>query len=289
MQEHNNHINMKKVQDVYYTCFLSYFFISLMLLVVGYLGYSTIIVNSGFYFALNMILYAMMFIGVKVNSYEFTKKYPYGIGKLHFIFFSLVAVGISFASAISISISVGGMVRGALTYVDSIAVIAHVIAIVFNEMLRRYLEQASVRLSYKRFLKHSRETWVGLMVSVVAIACIILRQLGVVNIEYIGSICISVVILITSVIFLKLAFDGLTDYRSVKPKEVQKVIGSMPDITEIKEIKTRSIGYEMYELDLALVVDGAFTVKKAELLEKSIKEKIKEYLPNIKIVMVDFT
>jgi len=289
MQEHNNHINMKKVQDIYYTCFLSYLFISLMLLVVGYLGYSTIIINSGFYFALNMILYAVLFIGVKVNSYEFTKEYPYGIGKLHFIFFSLLAIGISFASAIIIFISVGGMARGALTYVDSIAVIAHVIAIVSNEMLRRYLKQASVRLNYKRLLKNSRETYVGLLVSVVAIACIILRQLGVVNIEYIGSICISVVILTTSVIFLKQAFDGLTDYRSVKPEEVQKVIASMPDITEIKAIKTRSIGYETYELDLALVVDGAFTVRKIELLEKSIKDKIRKYLPNIKIVMVEFT
>ncbi|MBF0105666.1 MAG: cation diffusion facilitator family transporter [Deltaproteobacteria bacterium] len=276
------------IEGVYFNSFLVYLALTVAMVAIGYLGYSTIIITSGFYFGINMILSALLFIGIRINNYEPTEKYPYGIGKLNFVFVAAGALIVGFSSVVNIFISYKGLRSGFTTQASAVALLMLVISVVASEMMHKYVLDRGRMINSHALIRHAWEARVCTLVSIASMVFIVLNQFGYTKISYFGSLFILTLIFIICVKVLKIAIEGLMDSSTLKTQRIRDIVHMVPRVIDVGRIRSRSIGYEKYEIDVEVIVDPRLTYRETGEIEDKIKQEVLKLIPQIGTIMVNF-
>lgn len=120
----------------------------------------------------------------------------------------------------------------------------------------------------------SSDTYVTLL----AVGSMLLSRVGLGRLDAVLAIVVAVIIALSGYRILKGTIPILVDQRAVDADEIRRLVGGIPQISEVRAVRSRYAASGLLFAELTIVVDGGSTVSEAHDLADEVEARITERL-----------
>lgn len=269
--------NLKAGEKGAWLSIITYIFLSISKLLIGFLGNSEALLADGLNNSTDVIASIAVLVGLKIARKPPDKNHHYG----HFRAESIASL---IAAFIMISVGIQVIIEGVKSLTDEgnivpdmftgwVALICSLIMLLvyfYNINLAKKINSQSLKAAAKDNLSDS-------LVSIGAFIGILGSQLGFYWLDTVTAIVVGIIIIKTAIEIFKEAVLELTDGFEIEELEqIRNTVSNNPDIKRVKSIKARMHGNQTF-VDITIVTDNTLNVFEShqitEEIEKSLMEK----------------
>ncbi len=265
-------------------------FLALFKGVIGTFTRSRALVASALYSVHDVISGAAVIIGLKVASRPVDKEHPYGYGNAEYIVSVFTSILILGSTIFIMGDSIKVIFKGEHVPPHWAALGAAIISVFANEVIYRYNICAFKHLNSPAILTHAKHHRADAISSLAVVVAIVGSKMGFYFLDPLVAIFEAGHLIILSGEILYHGGAGLMD-RAVEENDiylVKKILSGIPDVKEIRDIKTRQIGRNVWvDLYIRLPVDK--TITEAHGISDRIQQNLKNnisHLGNINTIYV---
>ncbi|MBF0450794.1 MAG: cation diffusion facilitator family transporter [Candidatus Magnetomorum sp.] len=253
----------------------------------GAMGYSQLLIIDGLTSAAIASIISMVIFGIHMSRPRtINEQFPYGMGKAQYITSLLVGAILAICAAIILGLALKTFFYPMVLELVGLGLSTALISIFANILLIRYIQ-----------LKHDRnnkelQTIIRLQ-SVSMIASLIVGNsllmtglLGWFFMERVGSLSISILVVVLSFRIIKQSLDGIMD-RSCGQETESKfadVIQSVDGVQEVQCVRTRHAGQTLC-VDIRLSVHGDYTIRQTDHIESEVRKRISKEFSRVNHVI----
>lgn len=246
-------------------------FLALVKYYIGWVGGSAGVVAAGLHSTICMVSSASILFTQYFARKGPDEKFPYGYGKFEFVvsatvnFSILVVMGIFFTSNIRVLLN-------EIHHIPHITagVIAATSAIT-NEAMFRYFRCVGTEMNSPTITATAWAVRSNALTSFIVLLSVIGTTLGIRHLDPVVAIGITLVLFKIVGGNLIHSIRGLMDYShdSTLPVRIRNLVSELPNVLEITNVKTRSMG-QLVKVDLELRVDPNLSVEDTDKIEEKI-------------------
>ncbi|MEC1715885.1 cation diffusion facilitator family transporter [Schinkia azotoformans] len=269
--------NLKAGEKGAWLSIITYIFLSVSKLLIGFLGNSEALLADGLNNSTDVVASIAVLVGLKIARKPPDKNHHYG----HFRAETIASL---IAAFIMISVGIQVIIEGVKSLTDEgnvvpnmftgwVALICSIIMFLvycYNINLAKKINSQSIKAAAKDNLSDS-------LVSIGAFIGISGSQIGFFWLDTVTAILVGIIIIKTAIEIFKEAVLELTDGFEIEELEqIRETVSNNPDIKKVKSIKARMHGNQTF-VDIIIVTDQTLNVFEShqitEEIEKSLMEK----------------
>ncbi len=241
-------------------------FLVIVKFVLGILGNSYAVIADGVESISDTVTDITLIIGIQFWSAPPDENHPYGHRKIETIITAFIGIMLLLAAFFIIYKAISGMAYGKrLVPVNSIALLAPVIAIIIKESIYRWTLKVSKKLKSQVLYANAWHHRSDAITSVVTLIAIFVSRLNehLYIVDNIGGIICSIFIIRVAYKIIRPALNELSDSGASEKirKKIEEVSLSVNEIKSVHKIRTRQMGSVVFA-DLHMLIDGNTTVRK---------------------------
>lgn len=243
--------------------------------VIGILTGSRALTASALYSLNDVISGVAVLIGLRISARPPDKEHPYGHGRVEHIvcvFTSIVILGVV---VFLIADSVRLILKGEHAPPHWVALVAAVVSVVANEVIYRYNMCAVRHTNSPALLAHAKHHRADAVSSLAVVVAIVGGAMGYRFLDTLVALFEAGHLLCVSAEILHQGASGLID-RAIDESDVssiRRLVSGMPDVTQVKDIKTRQAGRDVW-IDLYVRVPGNKTIAEVHAICGRIRQSI---------------
>ena len=279
----------KGIKEVTVVGIIVNIFLSVIKLVIGYIGNSQALIADGVHSFSDLTTDLSIIFGVKYWLAPADKKHQYGHYKIEMLVTIFIAIMLA-------SVGIGILIKAVLALKNNtiqtpmfVTFIGALISIIAKEWLYRYtVRKATILKSHavKANAWHHRSDAISsLPVAIVIVIAYFFPKL--MWLDCIGAIIVSVFIIYPSYKIFKKAILDILD-ESVDEKtlsEIEQVALKTKDVKEVHDVRTRRVG-ETFFIDMHILVDGNISVQEGHDISEEVKKNLMKSNEDILDVLV---
>src|SRR5699024_8637842 len=256
-------------------------------LAAGILGNSKAMIADGIHTLSDVLATFVVYLGLRISYKEADENHPYGHEKYEPVFTKIVS-GILVITGFLIGYeSVISLIKGNIKMPGKIALIAALISIVVKEGMYCYTIKIAKKIksiSLEADAWHHRSDAFS---SLGTFAGILGARMGLVILDPIAGIIVSILILKVGVEFYMKAIKQLVDEAADEDtiEKIKELTYSLEGVKGIKTLKTRVFGNRLY-VDIDVLVDGTLSVEEGHDIAENIHDSIESNIEDVKHCMV---
>lgn len=248
--------------------------LSLLKLIIGYVGRSHALMADGVHSFSDIVTDLAVLLGVRYWSAPPDDDHPYGHLKIETLITSFIglalifaAFGIGYRAIVSVEV---GHIAGP----EWIVVLVAFISIVLKEFLYRWTKKVAAKIGSAALLAnawhHRSDAFSSIPVLLAALVSIIYPQWAFV--DRIGAFVVAIFILRVAYKIMKSALFDLADMGASCAERViiEDIARSVEGVREVHAIRSRRVGMGLH-IDLHVLVDGHISVKEGHDIAEIVK------------------
>ncbi len=262
--------------------------LSVVKIVVGYLGHSQALIVDGIHSLSDLLSDALVLFASHHANQEPDAEHPYGHGRFETaatlalgILLILVALGIGWDTVERL------LSQQALETPTEITLYAAVFSILANEALYWYTLIVARKIHSKMLEANAWHHRSDAVSSIVVLAGIAGAQLGVANLDTVAALIVSVMIAKIGWTLGWQALEELVD-KSLDEDEVERVssvIDSVDGVRSVHMLRTRKSGH-MSAADVHVLVDPLLSVSEGHMIAVAVEDDLKKNIDHLSDVTV---
>ena len=253
----------------------------------GIIGRSTAVLADGVHTLSDILTTFIVLIGLKISSKEADDDHPYGHEKYELVFAKILSI---FLALTGIFIGYSGLkilVSGNIQVPGRVALFAALISIFAKEAMYHYTIRTAKKIksfSMEADAWHHRSdalSSIGTFIGVLG------ARLGIAILDPIAAIIVSILVIKVGVDLYLKSVRGLVDESADNEtlERIEKIILSVEEVREIKDLKTRISGNNI-DVDVDITVDGSMTVAEGHDVAEEIHNLVVDDIEEAKHCMV---
>ncbi len=265
-------------------------FLALFKGIIGILTRSRALTASALYSFHDVISGVAVIIGLKVATRPLDEEHPYGYGNAEYIVCVFTSIIILGATVFLMADSIRILFRGEHAPPHWAALGAAIISLFANEIIYRYNICAVRHMNSPALLAHAKHHRADAISSLAVVVAIIGSAMGYRFLDALVAVFEGCHLILVSADILYQGGSGLID-RAIEETDVasiRRVLSDIPDVREIRNIKTRQIGRSVW-VDLYVCLPGERTIAEVNAISGRIRQGIKrkiEHLGNVNVICV---
>ena len=258
--------------------------------IIGILTGSRALTASALYSLNDVISGVAVLIGLRISSKPADKNHPYGHGKAEYMVAVFTSILIMGATVFLLGDSFRIIFRDEHSPVSGVALVAALVSIVANEVIYRYNICGVKHINSPALVAHAKHHRADAISSVAVAVAIGASVLGYHFLDAIVAVFEAGHLLLVSAEILHKGSSGLMDC-AIKESDVssiREVVSAMSDVKEVKDIKTRQIGRNVW-VDLYVSLPSNKTIMEVDSISDEIRQRIAgrvNHLGNVNVVCV---
>ncbi len=284
-----NHENMEQVAlRVSWVSLAVNALLSLAKLLAGIVARSGAMISDAVHSASDVASTVVVMVGIRMASKKADAEHPYGHERMECISSAILAMMLTL---IGWEIGVGGVkkiVTGEGVAVPGVvALVAAVVSVVVKELMYHYTMHAAKKVNSGALKADAWHHRSDALSSVGAFIGILFARMGFPIMDAVASIIICLFILKAAFDIFKDNVDKLVDHCADKTteKNIQEVVGTVPGVARIDDLKTRQFGNMLY-VDIEIAADGKLSLTQAHDIAEAVHDKVEAEIPFVKHCMV---
>jgi len=279
----------KVIKDVTIVGIIVNILLSIIKLVIGYLGNSQALIADGVHSFSDLTTDLSIIFGVKYWLAPADQQHQYGHQKIELLVTIFIAIMLA-------SVGVGILIKAIISLNNNnietpsiVAFIGALLSIISKEWLYHYTVKQATKLkssAVKANAWHHRSDAISsLPVAIVIVIATIFPNL--IFLDSIGAILVSIFIIYPAYKMFKEAISNVLD-ESVDKKtleEIEKVSLQTKDVKEVHDIRTRKIGETIF-IDMHILVDGHISVIEGHEVSEEVKRNLMKSNEDILDVLI---
>ncbi|HLR34947.1 MAG TPA: cation diffusion facilitator family transporter [Tissierellales bacterium] len=256
-------------------------------LAAGILGNSKAMIADGIHTLSDVLATFVVYLGLRISYKEADENHPYGHEKYEPVFTKIVSVILVITGFLIGYESIISLTKGNIKMPGKIALIAALISIVVKEGMYWYTIKIAKKIksiSLEADAWHHRSDAFS---SLGTFAGILGARMGLVILDPIAGIIVSILILKVGVEFYMKAIKQLVDEAADEDtiEKIKELTHSLEGVKGIKTLKTRVFGNRLY-VDIDVLVDGTLSVEEGHDIAENIHDSIESNIEDVKHCMV---
>jgi len=253
----------------------------------GTMGFSQLLIIDG----LTSAAIAMSISNIIYGQYmshpdTFDSDYPYGKGKAQYISSLFVGTILSISAAIILGLAVKTFFIPMNLESVGVGLCTALISIAASILVIQYIRKKDVdaHMEVKRMTQ--LQTVSILSSAIVCNSLIFTGLLGWFFMERIGSLSISLLVVVLSFKIIKQSLDGIMDRSGGEQFEVsvKSLIHDVEGVEDIFSVRSRHAGHNVC-VDIQISVNGKLTIKEIDFIESEIRKQVSRKLTEINHVV----
>ena len=256
--------------------------------VVGILTGSRALTASALYSLHDVISGVAVIIGLKIATRPADEEHPFGHGNAEYIVCVFTSIIILGATVFLLGDCIRIIFMGEHTPPHWAALAAAVISVFANEVIYRYNICAYRHMNSPALLAHAKHHRADVISSLAVVVAIVGGVIGYRFLDAFVAVFEAGHLIFLSVEIFYQGGSGLID-RAIEESDVsliRQVLSDMPDVKEVRDIKTRQIGRRIWaDLYISLPLDKTIAEVKAisSQIRQSIEDRI-DHTGNVNII-----
>lgn len=264
--------------------------LSLLKLLAGIFAHSGAMISDAVHSASDVFSSIIVIIGVKLAGKEADEDHPYGHERLEsvaaiLLAFVLLVTGLFIGNAAIVSLSAGSEVEHVVPGI--LAFIAAAVSIIMKECMYWYTRFYARKIDSDALMADAWHHRSDALSSIGALIGIYGARRGLWWFDAAASLLICLFIAKAAYDIFKNAIEKMVDHAcSVEfQQELEKYARKLPDIKEIKLLKTREFGNKVY-VEIELLADGNITLYESNRIAEEVHNSIEKAFPKVKHISV---
>ncbi len=264
--------------------------LSVVKLIAGVVAHSNAMISDAIHSASDVFSTIIVIIGIKLASKESDKEHPYGHERLECVAAIILAM-ILFITGLGIGLdAIQTIFRGNYSDLEVpgvLALLAAILSIVCKETMYWYTRHYAKKIDSGALMADAWHHRSDALSSVGALIGIGGAMLGFPVMDSIASLVIFGFIVKAAYDIFKDAVDKMVDHccDEETEKEIYDCVMKNENVMGIDLLQTRIFGNKIY-VDVEIVVDGSYTLRKAHEIAEEVHDEIEENFSKIKHIMV---
>jgi len=278
---------VKIAKKVTYVSIIGNIFLSIIKVLAGIIGNSSAIMVDGVHSLSDVFSSIVAFLGVKFSSKEEDEDHQYGHEKFELVASKILSIVLIITGSLIAYESIQNIINENFNSPKIIAIYAAIISIIFKEWMYRYTMNAAIKIEstgLKADAWHHRSDSLSSIAALIGIAG---AMKGILILEPIASILISVFIIKIGVEIYIESVNGLID--KAAPSEIvesiKKAVLDVGGVIEIDLLKTRQHSNKIY-VDIEIAADGKISLNESHKIAEEVHDVVELNDKNIKHCMV---
>ncbi len=256
-------------------------------LAAGILGNSKAMIADGIHTLSDILATFVVYLGLRISYKEADENHPYGHEKYEPVFTKIVSIILVITGFFIGYESIISLIKGNIKMPGKIALIAAFISIVVKEGMYWYTIKIAKKIksiSLEADAWHHRSDAFS---SLGTFAGILGARMGLVILDPIAGIIVSILILKVGVEFYMKAIKQLVDEAADENtiEKIKDLTYSLEGVKGIKTLKTRVFGNRLY-VDIDVLVDGTLSVEEGHDIAENVHDSIESNIEDVKHCMV---
>lgn len=273
-------MGLEKTTKIMGISFITNFFLSLMKVVIGFIGRSSALIADGIHSFSDLVTDIVAILGNYLSRKPEDEEHPYGHGRLEYLTSILIGIVILF-----LGLALIGRVSSSQTMIPSkIVIMVSILTIGIKYLLSDYLIRKGKTLENQIILASGKESKADVFSSVIVLVSSILMQFEanfhpLIYTDKIASIIVGVFIVKTGFTILKenmIILIGSQEVDTDYYKEIERLILSNKDVKTLDKLIIMKYGY-YYTMTIEVSMDASLSLQEAhnqvEKIESSLRKK----------------
>lgn len=259
-------------------------------LAVGFLTGSRALIASSVY-SLNDILSSIaVILGLKLSEKPVDEEYPYGYGNIEYVVSIFTGVVLLIFSIVIFYESINVIFHGEHARIHWAASVAALVSIFINEILYKYDLCVVKHINSPAISSQAQHHQADTISSVVVFFGLQLDRFGYYHLDALVAVFETLHIAYLGVEMLYHGSMSLMEHSINKHKvnSIKTLVSRIPDVQEVKNIKARQIGRDIW-VDLYISVAGGKKIDETDEISVNIRNILSDsikYLGNVHIIFV---
>lgn len=256
--------------------------------IAGFITNSQAMIGDALNSAGDIVSSFMTFIGNRIASKEADDDHNLGHGKAEYIYSLLISVVMLFISIKLFTSSVDSLFYNYNYMYSNILIIVSIITIIVKYSLYLYTNRLYKKYNNILLRANSLDHRNDCLLTTLTLIAAISSKYGLLYIDGIVGILVSIWLLISSLTIFKNSYDVLMDKSANENirNKVYDIIEKYPEVKRVNHFNSTPVGYQ-YQVSITIYVDGAMSTFKshdiANNLEKDITSLEEVYLTIIHV------
>lgn len=255
----------------------------------GFLGNSSAMITDAIHSLSDVFATFIAYFGACLSRAEADKEHPYGHERIECVACLILGLILFITGALIGFEGIKKLISPSQIYMvpTKIALIAALVSIVTKEIMFIYTKHGAKIINSEVFMADAWHHRTDVFSSVVSLIAIMSAQLGLKEMDIIGSVIISLFIIKISYDILKDALKNMLDTScdDCYIKDLNDFILSQKGVICIDLLTTRIFGNKVY-IDLEIKVDGTISLKEAHEIAETVHTNVENRFCNIKHIMI---
>ena len=273
-------MGLEKTTKIMGISFITNFFLSLMKVVIGFIGRSSALIADGIHSFSDLVTDIVAILGNYLSRKPEDEEHPYGHGRLEYLTSILIGIVILF-----LGLALIGRVSSSQTMIPSkIVIMVSILTIGIKYLLSDYLIRKGKTLENQIILASGKESKADVFSSVIVLVSSILMQFEasfhpLIYTDKIASIIVGIFIVKTGFSILKeniIILIGSQEVDTDYYKEIERLILSNKDVKTLDKLIIMKYGY-YYTMTIEVSMDVSLSLQEAhhqvEKIESSLRKK----------------
>jgi len=254
---------------------------------VGTMGFSQLLIIDGLTSAAVAMSITIILFGRYMSQPQtFDEQYPYGKGKAQYIGSLMVGTILSVAAAIILGLAFKTFFIPMNLEPVGLGLSVTLVSIAASILLIRYIKHKNKddHLEISRIIKLQKIS-IGSSV-IVCNSLLLTGLLGWFFMERIGSLTISLLVVLLSFRIIRQSLDGIMDRSGGEQLEssLMNLIDEIDGVQEVKTVRTRHAGHNIC-VDIQISVDGNYQISQVDAIDTRIRKEIYKKLSHVNHVV----
>ncbi len=278
---------VKIAKKVIYVSVIGNVFLSIIKILAGIIGNSSAIMVDGVHSLSDVFSSIVAFLGVKFSSKEDDEEHQYGHEKFELVASKILSIILIITGILIAYESIQNIINENFNTPNIIAIYAAIISIIFKEWMYRYTMNAAIKIEstgLKADAWHHRSDSLSSIAALIGIAG---AMKGILILEPIASILISVFIIKIGVEIYIESVNGLVDKAASSEivESIKEVVMDVEGVIEIDLLKTRQHSNKIY-VDIEISADGEISLNESHKIAEEVHDVVELNNKNVKHCMV---
>ncbi|MCR4663586.1 MAG: cation diffusion facilitator family transporter [Endomicrobiaceae bacterium] len=279
----------KEIKNVTVVGIIVNLFLSIIKLIIGYLGNSQALIADGVHSFSDLATDLSIIFGVKYWLAPADEEHQYGHRKIELLVTIFIAIALAFVGISIFAKAILALKQNNIQSPSLVAFVGAMLSIISKEWLYRYtVKKANILKSpaVKANAWHHRSDAISsLPVAIVIIIAAIFPKL--IWLDAIGAIVVSVFIIYPAYTIFKKSILSILDESvdSETLSKIEQIALQTKDVKEVHDIRTRKAG-ETFFVDMHILVDGNISVQEGHDISEEVKLNLMKSNEDILDVLV---
>jgi cation diffusion facilitator family transporter len=256
-------------------------------LVCGAAGDSRAVVADAVHSTADAVLAVILMICLGISKAPPDREHPYGHGNIEYIATLFVGLSLTTVATLIVLLAAHDIVVGVSTVPNALALVATIISIVANELMFRHSLCCGERFNSPAMIANAWENRADAYSSVGALVGVVGAKLGLLFMDPVGAILVSVLLYYTAYQMMRTAWRGILDHSLDEPtvQTIRGIASRVAGVRKVASLRTRAIGQQV-GIDIEIVVDPELSLVEACDITDRVKAALCEKVQRVGVVTV---